>query len=775
MKNRWLIVSTTLAVMALGMIMAACSSGTETPGVEVEKYSYTVGNVRYTLEITENRGALYTAKTNDFYKLFAVYGGTGAPVLVSEGYISNVASGATAKVQNYSLRDANGTNLIVQVVYATVTNASGAASEVPIVAQVVGILVPIPGSGGQSVNLAPGTPVTADLPTGSTITSQPDTPTLTSPTFNPASSGDGNNSGNNSGGTLRITNIPSQYNGKYIGVDAQKWEPEELKLFGVQSINTTTGAITLVPIANGQAVVPMWKLTFTDNTGATLQSVARYSGNDTFTYSIDNYTYLVAYIFPSATTSFYTDPEYTVLEAKAFQTVTFTNGNGTVSYGNGFDFVPEGWGEGPGTPHTPRPGAAINLPTGETLNYAYSDSEDFYYLTTDDDGYTFSIGVENYLLDNVSYETALAALKTLFGNNGMPALHQSLADDSPLYNLSSWVIFEIVRSSPSPYTVDYRLVTKTGQKNTSGEDIYKGTSWWITDPDAPTEITALTVSLADVAGGPPAITIGGASVEGLAASNFETGTKIPASAITWTEYNVNTTDSVYSHNPSSGLRNYQGYAATFTLTAAEGYTFPWSFRASGDGDSKWSVTIGTLTDGTVKFSGAVFAVNYDNDYGARGESGNRIKIIVNFGTADVDKASLPNITISGGDSGPPAITVTGTLSPIGGDTTYNNPFTITPSPIVWSPAVASGLDAAGAYTSTFTITPPNDHRFPYDFSTSLIISLDGTGLVLPSGLSSPVKAMNGLVSYYEPGVIELVEMPPNGAYIKVKLTIVVTE
>jgi hypothetical protein len=75
-------------------------------------------------------------------------------------------------------------------------------------------------------------------------------------------------------GTFKLTDIPSQCNGKYVVVFAVKMNAS-LILVGTQDFNKKTTTVTLSPVSNGSVTVPMWKMNIL--TG----SLSRYSGNDT--------------------------------------------------------------------------------------------------------------------------------------------------------------------------------------------------------------------------------------------------------------------------------------------------------------------------------------------------------------------------------------------------------------------------------------------------------------------------------------------------------------
>jgi len=116
---------------------------------------------------------------------------------------------------------------------------------------------------------------------------------------------------NGSGGTFTITNIPSQYNGKY----AVSFVGDDSEILGAQSINLETGTYTFVQISSGRVNLPLW----TSNSG----NLVRYSGNDTVVGFV--------YIFDSATSEDYPS----AIIGVEFESIVFSNGNATKSWNDG--------------------------------------------------------------------------------------------------------------------------------------------------------------------------------------------------------------------------------------------------------------------------------------------------------------------------------------------------------------------------------------------------------------------------------------------------------
>jgi len=120
------------------------------------------------------------------------------------------------------------------------------------------------------------------------------------------------------GGTFTLTDIPSQYNGKY----AFLFSDDNWVVIGAQSISSATNPEanhTLPEISNGSVVLTMWKMMPNG-------SISGYTGNDTFAE-------VYVYIYESNTTN---SP---VIMSNQLSSITFNNGNATKSFGDGtFDY-----------------------------------------------------------------------------------------------------------------------------------------------------------------------------------------------------------------------------------------------------------------------------------------------------------------------------------------------------------------------------------------------------------------------------------------------------
>jgi hypothetical protein len=82
---------------------------------------------------------------------------------------------------------------------------------------------------------------------------------------------DDDDNGGGGGGTFTLTNMPSQYNGKYAFIVGGN--NDGIGLYGAQSINMSTETFTLPQIANGRVSIPLWLANESTN------SVSKYSGN----------------------------------------------------------------------------------------------------------------------------------------------------------------------------------------------------------------------------------------------------------------------------------------------------------------------------------------------------------------------------------------------------------------------------------------------------------------------------------------------------------------
>jgi len=133
------------------------------------------------------------------------------------------------------------------------------------------------------------------------------------------------------GGTLTVTNIPSEYNGKYAfflvtvnGTNAM----------GAQTVSGT--GYTLIQIANGSVTLPLWY----GNSG----TITRYTGSGT-----SSFAKIFIHDNQVATMQVLSSSSAAVAE---FNSVTFSNGNASISWSNT---------SGGGTPPNPGEGGTFTL------------------------------------------------------------------------------------------------------------------------------------------------------------------------------------------------------------------------------------------------------------------------------------------------------------------------------------------------------------------------------------------------------------------------------
>ena len=143
---------------------------------------------------------------------------------------------------------------------------------------------------------------------------------------------DGNKDG---GGTLTITDIPSEYNEKYAMFSGIYDSPDgRAQLIGAQSINISTQVIKLARISNGKASLPVW---MPSDDGS--NSIVRYSGSDNVKGTIA--------IFDSATVNASSNGNIQPVFIINVDSIRFSNGNATKSCNDAIDYsLIAGSGEG---------------------------------------------------------------------------------------------------------------------------------------------------------------------------------------------------------------------------------------------------------------------------------------------------------------------------------------------------------------------------------------------------------------------------------------------
>jgi len=129
---------------------------------------------------------------------------------------------------------------------------------------------------------------------------------------------DDNSGGTGSGGGLTVTDIPSQYNGKYGLFSGSSSTASQIgQIMGAKSINWLSDSMVLDKIANGSITIPGWILKQTGD------GTVRYSGSETVQLGFMVYD---------------TIPDLSLVGAIAgvsFTSVTFTKGSAKVSWNNG--------------------------------------------------------------------------------------------------------------------------------------------------------------------------------------------------------------------------------------------------------------------------------------------------------------------------------------------------------------------------------------------------------------------------------------------------------
>ena len=139
--------------------------------------------------------------------------------------------------------------------------------------------------------------------------------------------------GKDGGGTITITDIPAEYDGKYAMFEGKyNSSGGHTKLVGAQSIDDLTQAVTLVPVSNGKVSLPGWMAP--DDYSA---SFAKYSGSDDVEGAI--------VILDSATIE--ADDEIQPVFMIIFGSIQFSNGSAAKSCNDAKDnsLIPGG-GEG---------------------------------------------------------------------------------------------------------------------------------------------------------------------------------------------------------------------------------------------------------------------------------------------------------------------------------------------------------------------------------------------------------------------------------------------
>jgi hypothetical protein len=122
------------------------------------------------------------------------------------------------------------------------------------------------------------------------------------------------------GGKFTLTDIPSQFNGKYAALAGGNIGNTKLAYVGFQSSNGKDKN-TLCRISDGRVSIPMWTVD-----GAT-EKIKNYSGSDTLIVMVSIY---------NSETQAKENPDKPVA-SNLFMSVTFSNGNAAESWKGGFE------------------------------------------------------------------------------------------------------------------------------------------------------------------------------------------------------------------------------------------------------------------------------------------------------------------------------------------------------------------------------------------------------------------------------------------------------
>jgi len=274
-------------ILVFSLAFAGCNPGTNTNPPEEQVYNYTsgVGDVTYLLSIIQGaaRAAYYSPASGDRYVLIVKYAdGTS---VTSSGTVTKVTTEAGNLVFDLS----GGTNLKATI------SAEGEMKNI------AGTITPDTGGAAATPIEAPGA-----------VTPRESGPVPTT------------------GGILTVTDIPSQYNGKYAGVFGRG---SNVEVLGAQDVSNAPQTVTLVQISNRQVKLPMWLVDGQGNPGG------RYYGNDTFPFS-ETGGGVIFYILETSKPNDFDKPGF------AFPSVSFSNGSAAVSFNDAFPFeawrVPDG-------------------------------------------------------------------------------------------------------------------------------------------------------------------------------------------------------------------------------------------------------------------------------------------------------------------------------------------------------------------------------------------------------------------------------------------------
>ncbi|MDR1804085.1 MAG: hypothetical protein LBQ94_10825 [Treponema sp.] len=140
----------------------------------------------------------------------------------------------------------------------------------------------------------------------------------------PITGGGGNQSGNAGvGGTLTVTGIPAEYNGRYALFEANSGNVTYIR--GYESVDESAQTTTLPQITNGRVSIPLW-LWKNDVAGNSFYCESGYSGNDSVSQGD---WYLNFAILGSGVLSPLSLPS--ILARIEFASITFSSGSAAIS------------------------------------------------------------------------------------------------------------------------------------------------------------------------------------------------------------------------------------------------------------------------------------------------------------------------------------------------------------------------------------------------------------------------------------------------------------
>jgi len=135
------------------------------------------------------------------------------------------------------------------------------------------------------------------------------------------------------GGTLTVTDIPSEYNGRYVLFEANSGNITYIR--GYQSVDESAQTITLPQISNGRVNIPLW-LWINNEAANSFHLKSKYTGNDTL--SREDWYFNFA-ILGDGVLSPLSLPA--LLARIEFTSITFSNGSAAISANTGTLEIPQ--------------------------------------------------------------------------------------------------------------------------------------------------------------------------------------------------------------------------------------------------------------------------------------------------------------------------------------------------------------------------------------------------------------------------------------------------